>query len=116
MVSTNFVFAILAPSPPGIVVATSWNATAIHIAWTVPVTPNGQITRYEIQYNAVGSSDNTSKVLSANQLPELKALIDSLKPFTRYQFRIRAATREGNVLWGNFSSAEGTTNESGMYS
>jgi len=41
-------------------------------------------------------------------------LIGSLKPFTRYQFRIRAATGEMVVLWGNYSAAvEETTGEAG---
>ncbi|KAJ7383467.1 hypothetical protein OS493_027628 [Desmophyllum pertusum] len=102
-----------APSPPTALVAVpSNNATAISLTWNRPATPNGQITRYEIQYNAAGSSDVTSKVLSANQLPVLMTLIDSLKPFKRYQFRIRAATGEKNVMWGNFSAvAEARTGE-----
>ena len=53
-------------------------------------------------------------MLSANQVPGLKTLIVSLKPFTRYQFRIRAATGEMDVKWGNFSaSAEAITGEAG---
>ena len=108
-------FHISAPSPPTNLVAETSNATAINVTWDRPATPNGQITRYEIHYNAVGSNDVTSKVLLANQLPVLKALIGSLKPFTRYQFKIRAATEERNVIWGNFSViAEATTGETGM--
>jgi len=43
-------------------------------------------------------------------------LIGSLKPFTRYQFRIRAATGEMDVMWGNYSAAaEVTTGEAGTY-
>ena len=114
---TNFVFfTILAPSPPTALVAVpSNNTTAISLTWNRPATPNGQITRYEIQYNAAGSSDVTSKVLSANQLPVLMTLIDSLKPFKRYQFRIRAATGEKVVMWGNVSAvAEARTGEAGI--
>ena len=56
----------------------------------------------------------TSDVLSANQIPGLKTLIGNLKPFTRYQFRIRAATGEMHVMWGNYSPAvEEITGEAG---
>ena len=112
----SLIFTISAPSPPTNLVAVSLNASAISITWSRPDQPNGQITRYEIQYNAVGSSDVTSDVLSANRIPGLKTLIGSLKPFTRYQFRIRAATGEMDVMWGNFSAtAEATTGEAGAY-
>ena len=103
---------ILAPSSPRNLTAKPWNATAVSVTWIIPAKPYGQITLYEIQYNAVGSNDVTSKVLLANELQELEALIDSLKAFTSYQLRIRAATLEG--MWGNFSSvAEAITLESG---
>ena len=96
-------------------VAVSLNATAIHITWYVSAIPNGKIRRYEIQYNVAGISGVISRVSSANQLPELKALIGNLKPFTRYQFRIRAATWEGSIMWGNFSrTVEATTKEAGL--
>lgn len=109
----SLIFTISAPSPPTNVVAVSLNATTISISWSRPAQPNGQITRYEIQYNAVGSSDVTSNVLSANHIPGLNTLIGSLKPFTRYQFRIRAATGV-MVMWGNYSAAvEETTGEAG---
>lgn len=114
LIHLSLIFTISAPSPPINPVAVSLNATAISITWSRPAEPNGQITRYEIQYNAVGSSDVISDVLSANQIPGLNTLIGSLKPFTRYQFRIRAATGEINVMWGNFSAGvEETTGEAG---
>lgn len=101
-----------APSPPQNVVAVPYNSTAVHVTWNAPVTPNGQITQYEIQHNTAGSADVATIVLSANQLPELRSLIGSLKAFTLYEIRIRAATQEGNILWGNFSlPAEVTTGE-----
>lgn len=85
------------------------------MTWIIPAKPNGQITLYEIQYNAAGSNDVSSNVLSANGLQELEALIDSLNAFTSYQLKIRAATLEG--MWGNFSSvAEAITLESGTQS
>ena len=67
LIHLSLIFTISAPSPPINPVAVSLNATAISIMWGRPAEPNGQITRYEIQYNAVGSSDVTSDVLSANQ-------------------------------------------------
>ncbi|XP_078361310.1 contactin-4-like [Oculina patagonica] len=101
-----------APSSPTNIVVAPSNSTAISVSWNRPAQPNGQITRYEIQYNAADSSDVISKVLSANQIPGLKTVIGSLKPFTRYQFRIRAATGELTLMWGNFSvTAEATTGE-----
>lgn len=106
---------IVAPSPPENVVAIPLNATVIRVTWSAPATPNGHITWYEIQYNVASSNDVTRIVLSANQLPEVKTLIGSLKPFTLYQIRIRAATQERNIKWGNLSlEAEATTHESGM--
>ncbi|XP_015754539.1 PREDICTED: Down syndrome cell adhesion molecule-like [Acropora digitifera] len=102
-----------APSPPENVAAVSYNSTAIRVTWSVPTTPNGLVTRYEIQYNAAGSADVITRVLSVNRFPQLDFMIGSLKPFTRYEIRIRAATREGSILWGNFSPlAEATTGES----
>jgi len=102
-----------APSPPENVVAIPLNATVIRVTWSAPSTPNGHITWHEIQYNVASSNDVTRIVLSANQLPELKTLIGSLKPFTLYQIRIRAATQERNIKWGNLSlEAEATTHES----
>jgi len=110
----SLIFAISAPSPPTNLSAVSLNATAISLTWSRPDNPNGQITRYEIHYSVVGGSDVTSDLLSANQVPGLKTLIGSLKPFTGYQFRIRAATGEMIVMWGNFSAAvEVTTGETG---
>ena len=53
-------------------------------------------------------------MLLANQLPVLQAVIVGLKPFTRYQFKVRAATEERNVMWGNFSAiTKATTDEAG---
>lgn len=113
---TYIFFSIIAPSPPTNLVVVSSNSTAISVAWSRPAQPNGQITRYEIQYNSTGSGDVISKVLSANQIPELKTLIGSLKHFTRYQFRIRAATGKKNLMWGNFSAtAEAVTGEAGTF-
>ncbi|XP_022795071.1 Down syndrome cell adhesion molecule-like protein 1 homolog [Stylophora pistillata] len=101
-----------APSQPTNLAAATLNATAVTITWDLPATPNGLITRYEIHYNTAEKSDVTSKMLLANQLSVLQASIDSLKPFTRYQFKVRAATEERNVMWGNFSAiTEATTGE-----
>ena len=116
MNSNLFTFSILAPSPPENVAAVSYNSTAIRVTWSVPTTPNGLVTGYEIQYNAAGSADVITRVLSVNRFPQLDFMIGSLKPFTRYEIRIRAATQEGSILWGNFSPlAEATTGESGIF-
>ena len=107
-------FDVSAPSQPTNLAAATLNATAVTITWDLPATPNGLITRYEIHYNTAEKSDVTSKMLLANQLSVLQASIDSLKPFTRYQFKVRAATEERNVMWGNFSAiTEATTGEAG---
>ena len=107
-------FDISAPSPPTNVSAVALNATTMTITWDLPTTPNGQITRYEINYNVVEKSNLTSIMLLANQLPVLQAMIVGLKPFTRYQFKVRAATEERNVMWGNFSAiTKATTDEAG---
>ncbi|KAK2567085.1 Hemicentin-1 [Acropora cervicornis] len=95
-----------APSPPENVAVVSYNSTAIRVTWNVPTTPNGLVTRYEIQYNAAGSADVITRVLSVNRFPRLDFMIGSLKPFTRYEIRIRAATQEGSILWGKFSDSQ----------
>lgn len=116
MIGDFMLLSNLAPSAPRNLVAVPLNSTVIRITWDAPSIPNGLITNYEIRYSAVGSGDVISTVLSANQLLDLKALIDSLTPFTQYQIKIRAATEEGNIIWGNLSlTAVATTTEAGLW-
>ena len=72
--------------------------TAIRVAWSAPAKPNGIITRYEVYRKAtsVGSieilihSDNSSITSFIN-------VASQLKPFSDYQYRVRAVNSAGSV-------------------
>lgn len=69
----------------------STQSRSISLSWTPPVTPNGTITQYELQY---GRSDSTSALTSLN-ITDTSHTIMGLMPTVSYMVQLRAYTRVG---------------------
>ena len=90
---------LVVPGQPNSPVANVSNATAIQISWTAPTSDgHSAILYYELQYKDVGGVW-TSK---AKQIPSTatSAVFHHLRPFTSYEFRVRATNKLGP---GNYS-------------
>lgn len=74
-------------SPEGIPIPTlnPRSANSIYAEWTSPSTPNGIITRYAIIVDGTEHSTGLTKT----------KLVENLKPYTRYEFRVKACTSKG---------------------
>ena len=69
------------------------SSRSIRLNWSLPVRPNGDITRYNITMNVNGSYIS---VLPINDLGlSLTALVSNLKPYTSYTFKVEACTVVG---------------------
>lgn len=68
------------------------SATSLKVTWSAPGIPNGVITKYEVLYNFQGSQGN-AQIKDAGLSKEL--ILTGLLPYTQYEVRIRACTKEG---------------------
>jgi len=68
------------------------SATSLKVTWSAPGIPNGVITKYEVLYNFQGSQGN-AQIKNAGLSKELT--LTGLLPYTQYEVRIRACTKEG---------------------
>ncbi|CAB4026493.1 phosphatidylinositol phosphatase PTPRQ-like isoform X1, partial [Paramuricea clavata] len=87
-----------APSSPRNLTLWARNSTTISVSWLPPKNENGIIIQYAIHVREQGVNSNERLVNVSGGATS--TLINVLKPFTNYTFRIRARTSAG---WGNFS-------------
>ena len=90
------------------------SSKSIRIRWTaVPVDEqNGIITQHEIEIREKQGTDNLGKPYTKITTESDTSLITKLKPYTDYQFRVRAYTLVGP---GGYSSPQtNKTHEDGM--
>ena len=104
-------FANPAPSRPRNLSLQVEGNTTISVSWLPPENENGIIVEYTVHVRdqGVNSSERTVNVSGETT----STLINVLKPYTNYTFRIRARTSAG---WGNFSENKTErTDEGRMY-
>ena len=75
------------PSEPQSLETVSVNSSSVTLQWKPPVTPNGVITQYSLQYNTTAVANTTNNVLIYT--------VNGLSPETVYVLQVRAHTSEG---------------------
>ena len=76
------------PSEPQLLRETvSVSSSSVTLQWSPPVTPNGIITQYSLQYNTTAVANTTNNVLMYT--------ISGLSPETVYVLQVRAYTSVG---------------------
>ena len=106
-----YLFSNTAPSSPRNLTLRVESDTMISVSWLPPEHKNGKIIQYRIQLRELGMnlSERIAKVSGGASF----TLVNLLKPYTNYIFRIRACTSAG---CGNFSEKEtARTHEGRMY-
>eukprot|EP00118_Oscarella_pearsei_P005184 m.23504 g.23504 ORF g.23504 m.23504 type:complete len:5054 (+) comp28492_c0_seq1:2267-17428(+) len=83
-------------SPPVLV---SLGPAAIQVSWSAPLKPNGILTRYEVYRKATTAGAIEFLVHSDNSsiLSFINVAASQLKPFTHYEYRVRAKNNAGSV-------------------
>ena len=72
---------------------TALNATAVRIEWQPPTLPNGVIVQYELY------QDNFNFItITISDVTQLSYIQNGLDPFTQYNFRVAACTRNGCAI------------------
>ena len=75
------------PSEPQSLETVSVNSSSVALQWRPPVTPNGIITQYLLQYNTTAVANTTNNVLIYT--------VSGLSPDTVYVLQVRAYTEAG---------------------
>lgn len=75
------------PSEPQALEIVSVNSNSVTLQWSPPVTPNGIITQYSLQYNTTAVANTTNNVLMYT--------VSGLSPETVYVLQVRAHTSVG---------------------
>jgi hypothetical protein len=94
-------FANVAPSIPRNLTLRVESNTTISVSWLPPENENGIIIQYTIHVGDQGVNSN-GRIVNVSG-GTTSTLVNLLKPYTNYTFRIRARTSAG---WGNFSEKE----------
>ena len=83
-----YLLLIIVPSEPQLLrEAISVTSSSVTLQWRPPVTPNGNITQYSLQYNTTVVANTTNNVLMYT--------ISGLSPETVYVLQVRAHTGAG---------------------
>eukprot|EP00794_Sanderia_malayensis_P015842 gene15842-17438_t len=94
-----------APSSPLNLTAEVQNATSVRISWNKPNISRGIISLYQIEYGVVDTMQKQTQDILASEISAFVYTLTALKPFSRYYFRMRAATGAGQTIkWGNDSN------------
>eukprot|EP00731_Ephydatia_muelleri_P029842 Em0021g365a len=93
-----------APSPPLNVMAYNISSTSIMVTWQPPLTPNGIIRGYQVNYFVTGGNGATS-VVDTNVTNS--TLLTGLSIYTTYTIFVRAMT----VVYGNSTLVDVSTDE-----
>ena len=88
------------PTAPRSLTATVIQSTFVSLSWLPPDTPNGVITRYELQY----SGSNTTARVNVDFTSTLNCTVEGFLHSTIYDIQIRAYTRVGAGPFSNTTS------------
>ncbi|XP_033643360.1 Down syndrome cell adhesion molecule-like protein 1 homolog [Asterias rubens] len=95
---------VTGPSAPRNFKILSFNATAVTLQWEIPVTKNGPIEVYTVEYRKTGTNDYSSVQVLGNDQYTIEAIVVGLSPISSYQFRVTAATlHNGQHQFGDFT-------------
>ena len=78
------------PSEPSSLEIVSVNSSSVTLQWRPPVTPNGAITNYSLQYDTIGNDSFGNSALDM-----LMDTVGGLSPDTVYMLRLAANTAVG---------------------
>lgn len=112
MFSKKFQFLLTAPSAPQNLIAVSKNSTSVLIEWSEPVSLNGILVTYKIEYEMQSNS-----FIRMTNFSKLKYLMEGLRPYSNYTIRVCGVTGElGLLQFGPFSNfVVVTTDESSKW-
>ncbi len=97
----SFIICHIVPfDSPNILQATSISRSAIHLIWSPPLVPYGNIVSYAI--NVERRTEENSTNMTINSTNETNHTIENLLTFTWYNISIAAATKIGT---GPYSAA-----------
>uniref|UniRef100_A0A4W3IS38 Protein tyrosine phosphatase receptor type Q n=1 Tax=Callorhinchus milii TaxID=7868 RepID=A0A4W3IS38_CALMI len=101
-VSRSFTTNESLPDPPYDIVDEPIGATAIMLAWSVPLSPSGRIFSYVVKYKEVCPVQQASfiQLMTNSETPEF--LLNNLKPGTAYKIQVAAENGAGIGAFGNF--------------
>ena len=94
-------FVNAAPSTPRHLTFIVESNTTILVKWLPPENENGIIGEYNIQVMMEGVNSSWRNISVTGD--DNSKIVDQLKPYTYYKFRIRARTIRD---WGNFSATK----------
>ena len=84
---THLIDTFVVPSELQSLETISSNSSSVTLQWRPPVTPNGIITQYSLQYNTTAVANTTNNVLMYT--------VSGLSPETVYVLQVRAHTSVG---------------------
>ena len=85
----------LAPNAPLNVTARNDSSTSILVTWAPPMTPNGIIRSYRVEFTGMDDSSDVDNVTTDNMTTSI--VIEMLEKFTTYEVQVFATTvEEGN--------------------
>ncbi|XP_036133319.1 usherin [Molossus molossus] len=92
-------------SPP---VLKALGSASIEIMWSPPKTPNGVIIGYSIHRRRAGTEEATPVLVRSEGALRFTDTADTLRPFTLYEYRVRARNSRGSVdsLWSSARTLE----------
>ncbi|XP_070688414.1 usherin [Pempheris klunzingeri] len=73
-------------------------ANVLEIHWSPPLKPNGRITSYHIYRRPVGTEEELLVFIWSSGLLEFFDASPALRPFSYFQYRVRAHNSKGSVL------------------
>ena len=90
---------LTAPTAPRSLMIVDVTDTTVTLSWMPPVSPNGIITRYQVQFRPNDNSDDFNQQSTCSALTTVTVM--GLMSNTEYVFEVRATTRVGNGPFSN---------------
>ena len=93
------------PDAPGSIHLIEKTDHSLHIRWTPPNDPKGEITQYRLSIVSLDDANDRKRTYTVDH-PTLTYLFDDLNPETRYNISIAAGTKRGfgNEIWTAYST------------
>ncbi|KAJ8300040.1 hypothetical protein KUTeg_021559 [Tegillarca granosa] len=96
------------PSEPRSLKVIVIESRTVTLQWLIPQVTNGQIRKYQILYKERSSvlAPSTVQFDVITVEASISYAVENLKPYTEYEFLVRAATIQGDAIhWGNLSNS-----------